>query len=153
MKSSVISLVFLCLFMSAFQVQAQTWSPAETEVFQVLEECNRIYKEENLEALAATCYHDDYVRFRNGAPSTFNKADVLQVTPIWWANDDLVLWYVKPLAIRIVGNVAVVHYFYYATMQSKDGKQRYNRSRFTDVWVKQDGKWLKIADHGGTDPS
>lgn len=56
MKCSVISIVFLCLFLPAVQVQPQTWSPAEKEVLQALDECTRMYKEENLEAFMA-CVH------------------------------------------------------------------------------------------------
>ena len=153
MKTYVIPMLFLCLIISAAQVQAETWSPAEKEVLKAIDECNRFFKEENLEAVLATCYHDDYVRFRYGAPSTLNKADVRKTTPYDWANTDYLEWWVKPLAIRIVGDVAVIHYYWYALMKDNEGKQSYTRQRFTDVWVKQDGKWLKIADHGGTDPS
>ncbi len=150
MKTSVISMLFLCLLISAAQVQAQTWSAAEKEVIEAIEDCGRAYQAEDLEALSP-CYHKDYVRFRLGAPTTFNKTDVLDITPMWWANDDLVKRYVKPLAIRIVGNVAVVHFYVYATVQDKEGKRRFQRNRFTDVWVKEEGKWSKIADHGGSD--
>ena len=151
MKSLGISMVFLCLIFSAGQVQAETWSPAEKEVLKAIDDCNLAYKAENLEALLATCYHDDYVRFRYGAPSTLNKADVHKMTLIEWANSDEVEWWVKPLAMRIVGDVAIVHYYWYARFRDKDGKEANTRQRFTDVWVKQEGKWLKIADHGGTD--
>ena len=152
MKSVPVSVAFLLLLISPEQLQAQTWSAAEKEVLQALDECHVAYKEEDLEALMATCYHDDYVRFRYGAPTTFDKADVRKGTQIDWANSDVVEWWVKPLAIRIVGDVAIIHYYSYFRYRDEDGKETGGRNRFTDVWVKQEGKWLKIADHGGTDP-
>jgi ketosteroid isomerase-like protein len=151
MKTLVISMLFLALLISAAQVQAQTWSAAEKEVLQAMEDCGRAYMEEDLEAVAANCYHDDYVRFRRPAPTTFNKADVLDSTQMFWADNDVVRWTAKPLAIRIVGNVAVVHFYVYAMVQDKEGKRRFQRNRHTDVWVKEEGKWSKIADHGGSD--
>ena len=151
MKTSVISMVFLCLVVSTTQVEAQTWSAAEKEVLQAIDDCNRAYKEENLEALLSTCYHDDYVTFRYGSPNTFNKADARKNLPIVWASSEQVEWWIKPLAIRIVGDVAVVHYYRYGVSRDKDGKQMNSRGRYTDVWVKEEGKWSKIANHGGSD--
>ena len=37
------------LFILSAQVQAQTWSPAEKEVLLEIDDCNRVYKEENLD--------------------------------------------------------------------------------------------------------
>lgn len=34
-----------------------------------------------------------------------------------------------------------------------EGKQRVEQGRWTDVLMKQDGKWLLIADHGGPSAS
>jgi ketosteroid isomerase-like protein len=150
MKTSVVTMLFLCLLISATSLQAQTWSAEEKEVVQAIKDCDIAYKAQDLEALSP-CYHDDYVRFRRGAPSTFNKADILDYTPLTWANEVLVKRYIKPLAIRIVSNVAVIHYYAYALVKDKEGNEINRRQRFTDVWVKEEGRWSKIADHGGSD--
>ena len=151
MKSLLVLTVGMCLLISSAQVQAQTWSPAEKEVLQALEEVVRAYEEENLEAVMAF-YHDDFVAFRYGAPTTFNKADLRKSLPLAWANHETVEGWVKPLNIRVVGDAAVIHHYQYILSRDKDGKETYNRSRWTEFLVKQGGKWLGIADHGGADP-
>jgi ketosteroid isomerase-like protein len=151
MKRLLISMVFLCLLISAAQVQAQTWSAAEKEVIQAIDDCVSAYREENLEAFMA-CWHDDYVGFRYEAPNTNDKTDARKSIPLTWANSDLVEWWINPLAIRILGDVAIIHYYHYALSRDKDDKETRTRNRWTDIMVKQDGKWVWIADHGGLDP-
>lgn len=151
MKSLVISVVFLCLLFSSAQLQAQTWSPAEKEVIQAIEDCVRAYKEEDLEAFMA-CYHDDFVGFQYGQPSTRNKADVRKSIPLGWANSDVVESWTKPLNILIVGDVAIIHYYDHSLERDKEGKEKSYRYRWTDIMAKQSGRWLWIADHGGLDP-
>jgi len=149
MKHLIFLTVGMCLLISSAQVQAQTWSPAEKEVLQAIDDCLRAYKEENLEAWMA-CAHDDFVGFRYGSPNTWNNADLLK--NVNWENEDLIEWWIKPLAIRIVGDVAIIHYYGYSLDRDKDGKETRSRSRWTDIMVKQGGKWVWIADHGGSDP-
>jgi hypothetical protein len=59
----------------------------------------------------------------------------------------LVAWSIQPLGIRIVGDVAIMHYYDMA------GKDNGVRSSWTDVLVKQGNRWRWIADHGGVDPA
>ena len=151
MKRLLVLTVGMCLFVLSGQVQAQTWSPAEKEVLQALEDVVRAYQEENLEAVMAF-YHDDFVGFRYGAPNTFNKADLRKSLPLNWANQETVEGWVKPLNIRVAGNAAVIHHYQYTLVRDKDGKETDYRGRWTEFLVKQGGKWLGIADHGGLDP-
>jgi ketosteroid isomerase-like protein len=132
-------------------IPAQTWSPAEKEVLQAMDQCITAWKDKDLDAWMA-CHHDDYVSFRYGAPNTWNNDDLRKELSLAWANEDLVEWWIKPLAIRIVGDVAIIHYYDYALYRDKDGKERRSRMRWTDTLVKQGGNWLWIADHGGEDP-
>lgn len=61
-------------------------------------------------------------------------------------------WWIKPLAVRIIDDVAIIHYYNYTLSRNKDGKETRDRRRYMDVMVKQGGKWMWIADHGGQDP-
>ena len=122
MKRLIFLTVGMCLLISSAQVQAQTWSPAEKEVLQAIDDCERAAKEENLEAWMA-CYHDDFVGFRYGFPNTLNKADFRKNVPLVWANEVLIEWWTKPLAIRIVGDVAIIHYYGYSLDRDKDGEE------------------------------
>ena len=120
-------------------------------MLQAIEDCESAYKEENLEAYLA-CYHDDYVGFVYGSPHTYSKAGMRKNFPLVWANLDVVEWWIAPLAIRIVGDVAIIHYYGNYLTRDKEGKETGSRSRWTDIMVKQGSKWVWIADHGGSDP-
>ena len=152
MKTRIISaLVVVALVTMATRSSAQNWTPAEKEVLQALETCAQVQKSENLDADMA-CYHDDFIGWSYGMPAPRDKSYLRARAPLDYAAQDLIAWSTQPLAIRIVGTVAVVHYYGYYLYRDKAGKDVGVRSRWTDVLVKQGGRWLWIADHGGSDP-
>jgi ketosteroid isomerase-like protein len=130
---------------------AQTWSPAQREVLQSLENCNRAAQTKNLEAELA-CYHEDFLGWAIDMPALRDKAWQRAQAPLEYAANDIVAWSVQPLAVLIHGNVAVVHYYQYVLSRDKAGKDTPARVRWTDVLLKQGNRWVWIADHGGTDP-
>ncbi len=146
MKNLAISTVFLCLLISS--AQAQTWSVAEKEVIKDMADFYQLIKDQNTDAILAS-FHDDYVGFRIGMPTTVNKADRHKSRLI--SQGRLIEYWVKPLAIRFVGDVVIVHYFLYTVTENKDGERQSSRNRETDIMVKEEGKWLLIADSGGSD--
>jgi hypothetical protein len=63
--------------------------------------------------------------------------------------EDLVFLYLKPLEIRMHGNVAVILYIATDTRKNKaTGEETSSTAQWTDIAVKQGGKWKWIADHG-----
>jgi hypothetical protein len=58
----------------------------------------------------------------------------------------------SPVGIVVVGSTAVAHYYYSTAAEDREGKRETTHGRYTDVLVKQDGKWLFIAWRGGDDP-
>jgi hypothetical protein len=54
---------------------------------------------------------------------------------------------IEPVGLQITAKMAIVHYF--VTIYSGlEDKQRIFRRRNTDIFVKEDGKWLIIGWHG-----
>lgn len=49
----------------------------------------------------------------------------------------------EEVLIRIIGEVAIIHARTRYT--TKDGETRHGR--YTDVWAKQDGRWLAVSAH------
>ena len=49
--------------------------------------------------------------------------------------------------------MAIVNYHYTLLYKDAEDKQQMERGRFTDILMKEDGKWLLIADHGGPNPA
>ena len=56
---------------------------------------------------------------------------------------------IKPVAIRIVGNVAIVHGYYRDVEEDAKAQRTESRSRWMDELVKKGGKWLMLGGHGG----
>ena len=56
---------------------------------------------------------------------------------------------VRPIAIRVHGDTAVAHYYLQTVVRGQDGQDVEERVRFTDVLMKDNGRWQWIADHGG----
>jgi hypothetical protein len=56
---------------------------------------------------------------------------------------------IAPTGLRIHGNVAIVNYYYTWWYVDEEGETEIEKGRFTDVLMKEAGKWLLIADHGG----
>lgn len=54
-----------------------------------------------------------------------------------------------PIAILVSGNTAVVHYFIGIHETNEKGEHESTASRWTDTLIKEGGKWLLLADHGG----
>jgi ketosteroid isomerase-like protein len=135
----------------ATAASAQSWSPAEREVLAAIDNCLQAGKAKNLEADLA-CTHDDFLGWSNDMPALRDKALIRAQAAIDYAARDLIAWSIQPLGIRIIGNVAVVHYYGYYLFRDKAGKDLPVRSRWTDIMTKQGNRWVWIADHGGSDP-
>ena len=141
---------FLVLAIALFlpvTAQAQDWSAEQQEVWEAGKAC---WETEDLETLSA-CFHDDYVGWSNMSPFSepMNKADRLALAGRSFETEDLVFLYLKPLEIRIHGNVAVILYVSTLTVKNKaTGEESSFADKWTDIAVKQDGKWKYIADHG-----
>jgi ketosteroid isomerase-like protein len=54
-----------------------------------------------------------------------------------------------PIAIVVSGNTAVVHYYIGFHGTNEKGEHESTQDRWTDTLIKEGGKWLLLADHGG----
>jgi hypothetical protein len=59
---------------------------------------------------------------------------------------------IYPIAITITGNVAVVQYRYLSVSENHKKDRETVTGRYTDVRIKEAGRWLFIAWAGGDDP-
>jgi hypothetical protein len=66
----------------------------------------------------------------------------------WMANTEVKIHEILPLRINIVNNVAVVHHLA-KSLRTIEGKTALRQSKWTDVFIKENDKWLMITSHGG----
>jgi len=58
----------------------------------------------------------------------------------------------RPIDILVYDDFAIIHYFYIEVTKDKDGEEDYGQGRWTDIMIREKGKWPWIADHGGSRP-
>ena len=145
MIRTFLAVLVLALFLP-ITTQAGDWTAEEKEIWEFEKAC---WESKDLEVTQA-CFHKDYAGWAAGELSTpINKADRKILDRRGLETTDLTFIFLKPLDIQLHGNVAVV--LYIATGTNKDkatGKETNFTQRWTDIVLKEGGKWSWIADHG-----
>lgn len=126
--------------------QAQQWSAEQQEVWEFEKAC---WEAEDLEVILG-CFHQDYVGWADQALSTpLNKADRRVLIGRSYETEDLAWLFLKPLEIKVHGDMAVVLYVATGTNKNKEsGEETQFTALWTDVLLKEGGSWAWIADHG-----
>jgi ketosteroid isomerase-like protein len=145
MKRYILVLVILILSVPLF---AQEWSSAQKEVWRNVETYWDLWAKRDVDGFLSY-FHDDYSGWFYGASLPSTKSSSRK-----WISDNFKAWEilvyeVNPAAIKIHGDVAIVHYFYSAMRKNTEGKRIGQSGRWTDILVKQGDKWILIGDHGG----
>ena len=125
--------------------QAQQWTPEQQEIWDFERSC---WSAQALESIMR-CFHDDFLGWGLGSTVPTSKADRRPFFARNLETEDQVFLSLKPLAITVHGDVATVLYLATYTNKNKaTGKERTVTERWTDVCLRQGGRWLWIADHG-----
>lgn len=126
----------------------QEWSDKQKEVWQNVETYWDLDAKRDLEG-ALSYFHDDYSGWFNRSALPSNKASTRKFLAHFFGTTTILLQEIQPVAIKIHGNMAIVHYYYSRLVKDVEGKERNWRGRWTDILMQQGDKWLLIADHGG----
>ena len=141
----------LTLFISV-QLSAQEWSDKQKEVWKNVETYWNLDVKRDLEGVLSY-FHDDYSGWFNRSALPSNKASTSKSFAHFFETTKILLQEIQPVAIKIHGNMAIVHYYYSRLVKDVEGKERNRSGRWTDILMKQGDKWLLIADHGGPSPT
>ena len=152
MKMQKILKIMLVLFIGMLVLSnaalAQEWSAEQQEVWKANENWWELYKNNDAEGIKALI-HKDYVGWSWGDYATEGQAEAQKWADHMIPKGTKIIYHnLRPLDILVIGDVAVLHY-YYSTRKTVDGKDTTKQGRWTDVWKKEGGKWLLIADSGG----
>jgi len=128
-------------------VVGQELSPEQQEVWQFVEGCQ--------EALAAgseaafDCFHEDFLgwAYLDLVPRT--KEAERKFSRLRFETTEVRGYDLTPIGIRVHGDFAIAHYYLQSVVRGQDGQDVEQRVRWTDVLVKEDGRWHWIGDHGG----
>jgi ketosteroid isomerase-like protein len=144
-------LAALCLITPSF-VSAQEWSTAQKDVWKSVEAYWA------LDAAGDTSgfleYFDaDYSGWSVYSPLPSDKATAKKFITFEHKNSKTLVANIQPVAIKIHGDIAIVHYYFTQVSKADGEKQKRNNGRWTDILQKKGDKWVLIADHGGSVPS
>lgn len=145
--------LFLSLALVGFAsaASAQTWSPEQQEIWRFEEQQWNMGKEKDL-SWVDTMVHPNLSYWSTDQPGPQNKASLARWARYGSTSTTVLEQELFPISITITGNIAVVHYNY--TVASENSKQERESvsGRYTDILVKEDGRWLFLSWAGGDYP-
>jgi len=101
-----------------------------------------MYKNHDLEGFGAILDEDFVITFEDG--STYSKSGYLTFSSTYKAKIEVAD--IPEMKIRLHGDTAIVTGVFHE--KGIDGKKPYEiRDRFTDIWMRQSGKWRLVAAH------
>ncbi|HRY32058.1 MAG TPA: nuclear transport factor 2 family protein [Bacteroidales bacterium] len=156
MKKPALRFVFAalltCFFLAGVtKLTAQEdWSRAQKEVWKGVETFYDAFTRGDVKVIS-DLVHPDFEGWSHHSVLPRNKADMERELQSFLQVNKVVSYKIKPLTIKVLGDVAFVHYYYILNSESKDGKKSIQQGKYTDILKKQGGSWLLIGDHGGAE--
>jgi len=130
------------------QLSAQEWSDKQKEVWKSVEGYADMANKGDVEGFMSY-FHSDYSGWSINDALPGNKEQVRKGVTHRFPTRTTLLSDIQPVAIKIHGNVAIVHYYWSRLRKDAEGKERNSSGRWTDILMKQGDKWVLIGDSGG----
>ena len=93
-----------------------------------------------------TFWNEEGVVWPMGTPQPSRNSEVRKAyLEDLFARVKVVTFEIQPMAIKIFGDVAVVHYFIDWVSRDSDGNEEKQKTRITHTWMKKDGQWRIIG--------
>ena len=92
------------------------------------------------------CFHKDYLGWNYFENHPISKDDIkneLSNLP----STKIISYNIDPVSIQVKNEVAIVHYNYSAVYINSEGTEKSKSSRYTDILMKDENKWVLIGDH------
>lgn len=151
MKSLRVVVGLLCLSLVTVSAAAQTWTAEQQELWKLEEQQWQMSKDKDLSWIEKMV-HPNIVYWGSDQVAPQNKASLLKWNRYSNTNETVLEQELFPISATITGNVAVVHYRYQIARENLKKEREMVTGRYTDVLVKEGGRWLFISWAGGDDP-
>ena len=132
-------------------VTAQTWSAEQQEIWKFEQTQWQMAKDKDMSWMD-TMVHPNLSYWDIDQQSPQDKASLGRWTRYNSGNNTVLEQELFPIAITITGNIAVVHYRYVVARENYKKDRETVSGRYTDILMKDGGKWLFISWAGGDDP-
>ena len=136
----LVSVLLLPMF-----ANAEDWTKEQQEVLAFEEACVTTTDAEEF----AGCFHEDFVGWGQGYPVPTSKDDRSKTNADFFESFDTETLLFNPISVIVKGDMAIVSYLQTTKNMNKATKEvEYSTQAWTDVCLKERGKWTWIADHG-----
>jgi ketosteroid isomerase-like protein len=127
---------------------AQEWTDAQKEVWKNIEVFYELSAKRDIPG-CLSFFHDDFSgwHYTNVLPT--GKEARKKVIEHYFPKSKVFLYELQPVDIKVHDNVAIVHYLLLSVVKDEEDKEEFRQSRWTDILLKENDKWLTIGDHGG----
>ena len=124
---------------------AEEWTKEQQEVLEWEEACISTSDRDQW----ISCFHDEFVGWGMNFPVPTSKSDRGQSSVDGFESFESEVLLFKPLSVAMHGDTAVIVYIDSRKTTNNDTQETtYSTSLWTDVCLKENGKWYWIADHG-----
>ena len=134
------------IFISTMPVFAQEWSKEQLNAWKVIENrWDNLVNNKNLEEFAKD-FHPKFKGFVNWRALPIDKEILKQGADNVIKNLKFSMYVIEPTSIIIHNDTAVIHYFC-NTRGVAGGKAFQSEFKYTDLLIKEKGKWVTIGAH------
>jgi Domain of unknown function (DUF4440) len=130
---------------------AQTWTPEQKEVWAFEEQQWQMSKDHD-SSWIEKMVHPNIRYWDTGQPMPQDKASLTRWNRYTSASSNTLEQEVFPISVTITGNVAVAQYYYQTARENYKKERETVQGHYTDILIKENGKWSFIAWAGGEDP-
>ena len=130
---------------------AQTWSPEQQEIWK-FEQLQWKMAMEKDSSWIDKMVHPNLSYWETGRPGPEGKAGLVKWNRYNDASGTVLEQELFPISATITGNVAIVQYSYVTAREDYKKDREISTGRYTDVLIKEGGRWLFIGWAGGDDP-
>lgn len=143
MRTIIISiLIAVSIVSTGYQTLGAEWTQEQKEIWSVIQADWEANKNGDVES-TLTCRHEKVLSIYSDNSSLYNKDQIRTQNEYWLNSDDRPTFYnIKPIAIGIIDNVAIVFYWY---KWRSDLTGYSDKGRSMNTLIKLNNKWVTIG--------
>jgi hypothetical protein len=146
-----IAATVLAAYSALGTASAQEWSPEQQEIWKFEQQQWKMSAAEDLSWID-TMVHPNMRFWETGASMPRDKASLKHWSRFDADNGSTLEQELFPISATITGNVAVVQYDYVIARENYKKEREIVTGHYTDVLIKDGGRWMFLAWAGGDDP-
>jgi ketosteroid isomerase-like protein len=128
---------------------AQNWSSSEKEIWNLEKDYLTHLKDTDFQALSAF-WHQRFIGWPSHSSEPVLRDDGIASLEELSQSMKILSFHLNPLTIRVIGEVALVHYRVDLEILNAGGDRLENSYRITHTWLKDEGSWKILGGMSST---